>query len=161
MPVVPGRQQRRGCIHGGESRPAPLRMLMRAHWERAVKTLDDPIASPYAVSYFTLPRHWELANIVRTSALGENALPGGNFEAARPATNRGAVVSTLRGWTVQEVAIDDVDMTAESCRRRPRRMSSRKSRTSQSTSFINRPPWKNAYSNRNRGGQISAKAFCS
>ena len=28
----------------------PLRILMRAHWEKAVRGLDTPVASPYAVS---------------------------------------------------------------------------------------------------------------
>ncbi len=35
----------------------PLRVLMRAHWHLATGTLDVPTASPYAVSYFTLPKH--------------------------------------------------------------------------------------------------------
>ena len=35
----------------------PLRILMRAQWDRAVRELNDtPTASPYAVSFFTLPR---------------------------------------------------------------------------------------------------------
>src|SRR5206468_757313 len=33
----------------------PLRILMRAQWEEAVKHLTVPVASPYALSYFTLP----------------------------------------------------------------------------------------------------------
>ena len=37
-----------------------LRVLMRAEWDRAVRDLDSPVSSPWAVSYFTLPRHWEL-----------------------------------------------------------------------------------------------------
>ncbi len=54
----------------------PLRLLMRTHWDEAVKALDNPIATPYSVSFYTLPRHWELARIVRDTRLGENALPG-------------------------------------------------------------------------------------
>ena len=41
----------------------PLRILMRAQWERAVRDLDNlPTASPYAVSFFTLPRHWKFVD---------------------------------------------------------------------------------------------------
>src|SRR5262249_3091556 len=39
----------------------PLRILMRAEWEAATKSLGPdapPTASPYAVSFYTLPKHW-------------------------------------------------------------------------------------------------------
>ena len=90
----------------------PLRFLMRAHWERAVRSLDYPAATPYSVSYYTLPRHWELAGTLRASRLGADVLPDGDFEAARPADRRGVPVTDLPGWTVQEVALDDVVMSA-------------------------------------------------
>jgi hypothetical protein len=90
----------------------PLRLLMRAHWERTVKLLDYPGATPYSVSFYTLPRHWELAEIFRTSPLGENVLATGDFNAPRPTDRRGVAVTTLPGWTVQEVALDDVVMNA-------------------------------------------------
>jgi len=32
---------------------------MRAHWDKAVKPLDTPVSSPYAVSFFSLPRHYQ------------------------------------------------------------------------------------------------------
>ncbi|HJZ89560.1 MAG TPA: hypothetical protein VKE40_01730 [Gemmataceae bacterium] len=90
----------------------PLRLLMRAQWEQAVRTLDYPGATPYSVSFYTLPRHWELARALQSATVGENALPDGDFEAARPTDRRGIPVTTLRGWTVQEVALDDVVMSA-------------------------------------------------
>jgi len=90
----------------------PLRLLMRAHWDRAVKSLDYPAATPYSVSFYTLPRHWELAEIFRTSPMGENVLVSGDFNTPRPTDRRGVAVTTLAGWTVQEVALDDVVMNA-------------------------------------------------
>jgi hypothetical protein len=90
----------------------PLRALMRAQWERATRTLDHPAATPYSVSFYTLPRHWELAGILRTSRLGSNVLPDGNFDAAGPTDRRGVPVTDLPGWSVQEVALDDVVMSA-------------------------------------------------
>jgi hypothetical protein len=89
----------------------PLRLLMRAHWDRAIKSLDHPCATPYSVSYFTLPRHWELSQRIHSGQPGENALPTGDFDSIRPATG-GTAVTTLPGWTVQEVALDDVVMSA-------------------------------------------------
>jgi hypothetical protein len=88
----------------------PLRLLMRSHWERANKTLDYPGATPYSVSFYTLPRHWELAALFRSTTLGENLLPDGNFNSPRPTDRSGVAVTTLPGWTVQEVALDDVVM---------------------------------------------------
>jgi len=89
----------------------PLRLLMRANWELAVRGLDYAGASPYAVSFYTLPRHWELFRALRTAPLGENQLTDGDFEAARPTDRGGVPVTTLRGWTLQEVALDDVVMS--------------------------------------------------
>jgi hypothetical protein len=89
----------------------PMRQLMRAYWDQAVKGLDHPAATPYSVSFYTLPRHWELARIIRDSKLGENALPDGNFNSPHP-DKAGVPVTVLPGWTVQEVAIDDVVMKA-------------------------------------------------
>ena len=58
----------------------PLRIIMSDHWRQAVHSLDVPTASPYAVSFFSLPRHWELAAEVQSRRPGANALPHGNFE---------------------------------------------------------------------------------
>jgi hypothetical protein len=90
----------------------PLRILMRAHWERAVGSLDYPAATPYSVSYFTLPRHWDLAARLREARLTASTLPDGDFDRLRPTDTRGLEVTTLPGWSVQEVALDDVVMSA-------------------------------------------------
>jgi hypothetical protein len=58
----------------------PLRILMRAHWEQAVSTLDFPTASPYAASFYTLPRHWKMHRDVRQTRPGANSLKDGDFE---------------------------------------------------------------------------------
>jgi hypothetical protein len=59
----------------------PLRILMRAQWDRAVRDLDgNPTASPYAVSFFTLPRHWKFYQELTQLRAGPNALRGGDFE---------------------------------------------------------------------------------
>ena len=90
----------------------PLRILARAHWERALRTLDYATATPYSVSYYTLPRHWELSLALHAAGLGQNVLAHGDFDGPRPTEARGVPVTTLPGWTVQEVALDDVVMHA-------------------------------------------------
>jgi hypothetical protein len=73
-----------------------LRTLMRAHWEKAVRDLDTPVASPYAVSFYTLPRHWQFVEELRRSVQPtRNVLPDGGFETP---TNQ-----LQTGWIVQEV----------------------------------------------------------
>jgi hypothetical protein len=72
-----------------------LRVLMRAHYDRAVRDLDTPTASPFAVSFYTLPLHHELLDELRGLKPATNVLPHGDFEV--PAGQSQA------GWTVQEV----------------------------------------------------------
>jgi hypothetical protein len=82
----------------------PLGLLMRRAWEAAAGDLDAPVASPYAVSYFTLPRHWAFADQLKGSAPGPNVLPNGGFEEApdRPA----------EAWAAQAVTLDEVRLAA-------------------------------------------------
>lgn len=107
--LVRSMQSRRNGEHGeayGQAEIAlrSLRVLMRAHWDRAVRDLDTPVASPYAVSFYTLPRHWRMIDQFQQMRLGVNVLPGGDFETP-PASEQ-------QGWTVQEVpSLDDVQMT--------------------------------------------------
>jgi hypothetical protein len=83
----------------------PLRILMRAQWDDAIRGLDSPVSSPYAVSYYTLPRHFRFMDQVRHCTAGANVLPDGNFELAA-----GQVSDS---WTAQEARLDAVDMTAQ------------------------------------------------
>jgi hypothetical protein len=58
----------------------PLRILMRAEWEKAVRGTDSPLTTPYTASYFTLPRHWQMVDQLASATWGKNVLPGGDFE---------------------------------------------------------------------------------
>lgn len=78
----------------------PLRILMRAQWEQAIKGFDSPVASPFAVSFFTLPRHWEFVDRLKPTTAGPNLLPGGNFEAAPSRPDD--------GWSWQKAKLDAV-----------------------------------------------------
>ena len=58
----------------------PLRILEREYWEAAVGLLPSAVSSPAAVSFATLPWHWELMHQMGRSQPGPNALAGGEFE---------------------------------------------------------------------------------
>jgi hypothetical protein len=83
-----------------------VRFLMRSHWEQATRGLSTPVSSPYAVSVFTLPRHYQFVEEVRRQRLEANALPEGDFEVPPD--------REMAGWLEQKVPpLDDVQMTAE------------------------------------------------
>jgi hypothetical protein len=83
----------------------PLRVLMRLQWEDACRQLNVPAASPYATSFFTLPRHWQFAERLRQTTPASNVLPNGDFEVSPD--------SAPPGWTRQEVpSLDEVTMEA-------------------------------------------------
>jgi hypothetical protein len=90
----------------------PMRVLMRDHWEAATKSLTCPTASPYAVSFYTLPQHWELARRFQATIPGPNALPHGGFEMSGPSPPGGAAVESLPGWKVRQTTLDPVTLTA-------------------------------------------------
>lgn len=100
-------------LDGGDYRQAyyesqrslrPLRILMRAQWEQAIKTLDTPVASVYAVSFYTLPRHYELMNQIGRMRIGGNVLPEGGFETPPD--------RTPAAWLPQEISLDEVNLAA-------------------------------------------------
>ncbi|MSQ95145.1 MAG: hypothetical protein EXR98_11400 [Gemmataceae bacterium] len=95
------------AYHEAERALRPVRILMRAHWEKAVRGLDTPVASPYAVSFFTLPRHWQFMDQVRKpgTALGRNQLRGGDFELAPE--------RKLEGWKESRETLDDLELIAD------------------------------------------------
>jgi hypothetical protein len=82
----------------------PLRILMRAQWYNAVKELDSPVSSPYAVSFYTLPRHWEFAYQIRNSRESGNVLPGGDFEVASDTKSE--------AWEIKETSLDGMELLA-------------------------------------------------
>jgi len=81
----------------------PLRILMRAQWEEATKELGGlAVASPYALSFYTLPRQWKFMESVRQGRPGPSILPNGDFELDPLAPGE--------QWTVQKANLDDVEM---------------------------------------------------
>ena len=80
----------------------PIRMLMRADWEKAIQPLDFPSASPYAVSFYALPQHWEFAREVAAAVPEESTLDYGQFELSREAPPEGAAISSLPGWSTRQ-----------------------------------------------------------
>ncbi len=97
-----------------ESRRAlrPLRQLMRADWDRAVQSLDAPSASPFAVSFYSLPQHYALAAEVRSSRPAGNGFPHGGFELNAKAPAAGAAVDSLPGWKARKSILDAADGVA-------------------------------------------------
>ena len=90
----------------GQRALRPLRILMRTAWESALRDLDNPVATPYSVSYFSLPRHYEFWDQIKHAKLKENVLPDGDFELPQE--------KVPQGWMVQEVpSLDDVTQVAK------------------------------------------------
>lgn len=83
----------------------PVRILMRAQWDQGLKDLDTPVATPYAVSFFTLPRHWDFLEQVGKCVAAANVLPGGDFEVV-PERKQEA-------WKLEEQTLDEVVQAAE------------------------------------------------
>jgi hypothetical protein len=93
------------AYHEADRAMRPLRILMRAEWQDACKGLDTPMASPYALSYFTLPRHWRFMDQVRAGHASGNLLPGGDFESL-PTTGANAWQPDSRSLDSQYVDLD-------------------------------------------------------
>jgi hypothetical protein len=86
----------------------PLRILMRAEWEKAVRGTDSPVVTPYTASFFTLPRHWHMMEQITSPTMhwGANVLPGGDFETLprRPEDT----------WRLEDPApLDEVELIAQ------------------------------------------------
>jgi hypothetical protein len=99
----------------GQRALRPLRILMRYQWLQATKELQDlPVASPYAVSFFTLPEQWRFLEQVRHTKAGQNVLPGGDFELT---PDRAA-----EGWLPQESTLpsDEIICTARRVTTKPK-----------------------------------------
>jgi hypothetical protein len=94
----------REAYHDAQRALRPLRILMRAQWEMATRSFDLPTSSPYAVSFYTLPRHWQLVDQLRVAQPQKNILPDGDFEALPS--------QALNTWMPQEVTTDDVELKA-------------------------------------------------
>lgn len=90
----------------------PLRVIMHDHWQQAVATLDTPTASPFAVSFFSLPRHWELFHEMQGTKPGANLLPHGGFEFSGQIPAAGVRVDALPGWSARFGTLDRVNVAA-------------------------------------------------
>ena len=93
------------AYHEAQRALRPVRILMRAQWEKAVRGLDTPVASPFAVSFYTLPKHWQFMEQVRKSTVGANQLRGGDFEIVAERKQE--------SWRPDRQSLDDVDLIAE------------------------------------------------
>jgi hypothetical protein len=89
----------------GQRALRPLRILMRAYWEKLTAGLDSPVSSPYALSLYTLPEHVRFIEEIKQKAVGGNILPGGDFE-TDPA-------QAVDAWRPQETTLDEVAMIAQ------------------------------------------------
>ncbi|HYV39808.1 MAG TPA: hypothetical protein VE988_29230, partial [Gemmataceae bacterium] len=93
------------CYRESQRALRPARILMRAQWDAAVLELTTPVASPWAVSYYTLPKHWEFIKQVKGAQAGANMLSGGGFELVPG--------QAQEAWYPQESTLDEVEMKAE------------------------------------------------
>lgn len=92
----------------------PLRIVMRDHWNQATATLDIPSASPYAVSYFSLPKHWELFREMQSCRPAQSLLPGGAFEPNVAIPKEGLTVDQIPGWSARfgTLPVDRINVAA-------------------------------------------------
>jgi hypothetical protein len=86
-----------------------LRILQRAHWEAAIAERSSAVASPYTISYQTLPEHWRFVRRVGATHFAgyENRLPSGSFE------NTDTAQMIADGWDNQQDDIEGVRAAAE------------------------------------------------
>jgi hypothetical protein len=90
----------------------PLRIIKRNHWLAAIHGLATPVASPYAVSFYTLPTHWRFMEAVHQSTFANNVLPGGDFELGPE--------SVPHSWSPQEETLDKVVMESRRVMEQPK-----------------------------------------
>ena len=96
----------------------PLRILMRAQWDRAVREVGIPQGSPYAVSFFTLPRFWKFAQNLKQLKPSANLLTDGDFELPMD--------RQPEGWVLDNpTPLDDVVTKRNASRRKPLSASNR------------------------------------
>ncbi|HTU91219.1 MAG TPA: hypothetical protein VMF69_14160 [Gemmataceae bacterium] len=57
-----------------------VRILMRQHWDAALKKLTTPVACPFALSFFTLPRFWQYYDEISKLYPWKSVLTDGDFE---------------------------------------------------------------------------------
>src|SRR5262249_44385933 len=60
-----------------------IRILMRAHWEQAVRDLSSPVSSPYGVGFSPPPGHYQSRDRPLPLRAGRTLPPHGDFELPR------------------------------------------------------------------------------
>lgn len=90
-----------------------IRILMRQHWDAAVQKLTTPVACPFALSFYTLPRFWQYYEEIVKLQPGKNVLTDGDFE--WPPNTRD------KEWGLEDVrSLDDVEGEAKRVANDPR-----------------------------------------
>lgn len=90
-----------------------VRMLMRQHWDAAVGKLTTPVACPFALSFYTLPRFWQYYDEIAKLHPGQNVLTDGDFE--WPPDRQ------QNTWSLEEVpSLDDVQGEVKRVANEPR-----------------------------------------
>ncbi len=86
-----------------------IRILQRIHWEAAIAEHSSAVASPYTISFQTLPEHWRFVRRVGTTHFAgyENRLPSGDFE------NTDTTRMIQNGWRNMQGDIEGVRAAAE------------------------------------------------
>ena len=67
----------------------PLRLIERAHWEKAIASLGSPAVSPLVATFEELPYHWLLARELVSLGRSRSVLPQGDLENLRTVWNAG------------------------------------------------------------------------
>ncbi len=89
-----------------------VRILIRQHWDTAVHKLTTPVACPFALSFYTLPRFWQYYDEIVKLHPGQNVLPEGDFE--WPPNKQST-------WGLEEIpSLDDVEGEAKRVANDPR-----------------------------------------
>jgi hypothetical protein len=90
-----------------------VRILMRQHWDAAMRRVTTPVACPFALSFYTLPRLWQFCDEMAKLHPGQNVLPEGDFE--WPPDKRSM------DWSLEEIpSLDDVQGEAKRVANSPR-----------------------------------------
>ncbi len=86
-----------------------LRILQRAYWDEARRSLSLPVSSLHTVCFQTLPDHWRMIeHIGRSTVKSErNELPSGDFE------NIDTTTMVRNGWRYDQNTIDGIRANAE------------------------------------------------
>ena len=84
-----------------------LRILQRACWNDAVRSLSSPVSSPHTISFQTLPDHWRMVSRLGRSEMKNenNLLRSGDFEDID--------TMTVEKWRHAQNPTDGIQATAE------------------------------------------------